>query len=119
MKQIGTCKYCGQQMALVVGDEMTEEEINELASRECNCDGAKTNARLYDNRIQTEANIKQLVENPEVADLLIGAIPLIQKGLIDNIKTQMNETDKINITQKDSIIRVQKVVTLKDTLTSV
>ena len=118
MKQIGTCKYCGQTMALIAGEDITQEELNELASRECRCDGAKTNARLYDNRIQTEANIKQLVENPEVQNFLISAIPLIQRGLMDNNVCGMNGTDKIKITQKDGIIKVQKTITLKETLES-
>ena len=35
MNQMGTCRFCGQQSMIVVGKELSEEEINELATMEC------------------------------------------------------------------------------------
>ena len=37
MTQQGTCKFCGQQNFIVVGKELEEEAINELATLECKC----------------------------------------------------------------------------------
>lgn len=38
---IGYCKYCGNSRIVQKAEHMTEEEINNQASLECNCEGAR------------------------------------------------------------------------------
>lgn len=41
VEKTGVCRFCGQNKLVEVPDYLTEEEINEEASRECYCQGAK------------------------------------------------------------------------------
>ena len=41
MAKQGSCRFCGQQLIIENGDEMTEPQREEHATRNCDCDEAK------------------------------------------------------------------------------
>ncbi len=55
VEKTGVCRFCGQNKIVEVPDYATEEEINEEASRECYCQGAKD----YKKSKELEAMIEQ------------------------------------------------------------
>ena len=62
MKNIGYCKFCGNSRIVMKSDKMTEVELNEQASLECDCEGAKA-----------EQDILELIQSGKRSlDLIIG-----------------------------------------------
>lgn len=41
MAKQGTCRFCGQQLMIENGDDMTDPQREEHATRNCDCDEAK------------------------------------------------------------------------------
>ena len=41
MKNIGYCKFCGNSRMVMESEGMTEEDLNNQATLECDCEGAK------------------------------------------------------------------------------
>ena len=61
----GICKYCGQYTVVEVPEKYTVEEINEEASRKCNCEGAVAAIQIEDIQAVAEANIREMFKNNE------------------------------------------------------
>ena len=59
----GTCKFCGQYMALEVPESFTEAEVNEEATRKCTCPEAEKAMLIEDIQIEAEANIKGMFKD--------------------------------------------------------
>ena len=54
--QLGTCRFCHQQRFVEHADEsLTLEELNEIASMECDCEEARR-ARELANSVRAVAN---------------------------------------------------------------
>ena len=67
---MGTCKYCGQTRIIQTIGEITQARADELASEQCDCQGAK----VEQNRARKIKRADEWAENrfentPEVLDL--------------------------------------------------
>ena len=73
---MGTCLYCGQSM-IFEGVHATQEELNMMATQQCNCEEDKERERLR--RIEAAINnVENLFdEMPEARDLVKKAIPAL------------------------------------------
>lgn len=58
---IGYCKYCGNSRIVQKAEHMTEEEINNQASLECNCEGARE-----------ERDVQELIDSGRKSLKLVG-----------------------------------------------
>lgn len=114
MRREGTCHFCGQIKSVVVGEGLTQEEVDRIVESECDCDGARTEQRLADDAAQIENDIKELLSEHKAADILKECIPLIQHSVISSIGIQINETTKVNLgTTSKGALKFAKVVTVK------
>ena len=114
MRAEGTCHFCGQIKSVVVGEGLTQDEIDKIVESECDCDGARTEQRLIEDANVTEKNIKELLEEHPAADILIKLIPLIQHSSVASVSMQLNETTKITMgTTTKGALKVAKTVTVK------
>jgi predicted nucleic acid-binding Zn-ribbon protein len=76
----GCCVYCGQTQLVVAGEDLTEDEINKLATLQCNCDEAQALQKVEQKKTYAEAkkekkkveeqNEKLLRELDETQELL-------------------------------------------------
>jgi len=114
MRREGVCRFCGQIKSVVVGEGLTQDEVDKIVASECDCEGAKTNQRLEEDANETEANIRELLEEHPAADILIKLIPLIQHSSVASVSMQLNETTKITMgTTAKGALKVAKTVTVK------
>lgn len=114
----GECKYCGKMRIVAADIDSTVEELNELASEDCDCNGASLARKLHTEAEVARVNIDNLFENePETAAILKEAIEPIQNGKIRKITIAINSKTKasLNKTNKDSLI-VNRTTTLKEDL---
>lgn len=83
----GVCKCCGQVvMVETFSSEVTEEELNDMATEKCDCDGAVYLQTLARKKKIGEAKVTALFDKePEVRDLLIKAIPLLYNTALKSI----------------------------------
>lgn len=56
---IGTCRFCGQRVVIVVPDEATEEMMMEEATRNCKCPDAK----YYREELEAKEQIEMAKES--------------------------------------------------------
>ena len=114
MKEYGTCRFCGQKALVAVGETCTQAEIDEAATRECNCEQARAyNKQVCDAEV-CEENIKTVLgEETPVAQLFISCIPLLQHNEIDKVTVQISAEVKaqLGFTAKGNLL-IKKTTTV-------
>ena len=114
MRREGTCHFCGQIKSVVVGEGLTQEEVDRIVESECDCDGARTEQRFAEDANQIENDINELLENHKAADILKACIPFIQHSAISSVGIQINETTKVSLgTTSKGALKFAKTVTVK------
>ena len=112
MNQIGKCKFCGQQQYLVVGNELSEDALNELATMECKCQEAREYQCRQDSITAANAWIGTHPWDEETKDLMSAAANAVVNKVVDKVavkKEDFNYTIKLNgeghlvFSQKQSI----------------
>lgn len=86
---IGTCRFCGQRVVIVVPDEATEEMMMEEATRNCKCPDAKYYREELEAKEQIElakesakGTIFELFhdEHPDIEEILNNCVNLVVKN---------------------------------------
>ena len=82
----GKCRFCGQYMALEVPGSFSETDIEEEATRHCDCPEAKAYSGLWENIANTEGMIKDFFEGRDdltiLKDMLLTAVqPLAEHNI--------------------------------------
>lgn len=86
-KIIGYCRFCGNPMMVMANDEMTDEDLNNQASLECDCEGARAE-RDIQHLIKTgEHSLKMIIakKSQKTADALLPFVEFIARGKIKKI----------------------------------
>ena len=55
--QYGTCRFCGQQIMVETEEQLTKEQLEEEATRQCTCDDAK----LYADQVTKKERVKKRI----------------------------------------------------------
>lgn len=112
MKQLGTCRFCGQENMIVVGRELSEEEIDELATMECKCQEAREYQSRKDSLNAAEAWIDAHSWDEKTKEVFEKAAEAVVEKVVDRVtvkKDDFNYTIKMNgeghltISQKQTI----------------
>lgn len=99
MKEIiGTCKFCGQSVMVVVPDEATPKEIMEEAALNCKCPDAK----VYREKLEKEAQIEAAKESAKgtIFELFHEEHPDIESILNDCVDLVVKHEYSITIATK-------------------
>lgn len=116
MTTTGICKYCGQIRTIDhVRDEADEKERNEIASHECDCEGAKAKRDL-DYRIQSgKRAIEQIVtRNDERAgNLFMTALDNVARGVFLSVSVESDTGVRYRISRKGNKVKVESAYTEK------
>lgn len=85
----GACKFCGQIMTLEVPDKFTQEDIDQEATKKCNCPEAEAITKQQEMIASAEGMIRDFFRDREGMDaiklLLLSAVEPIAKGEIGAI----------------------------------
>lgn len=87
MKNIGYCKFCGNSRMVMESESMTEEDLNNQASLECDCEGAKAEREVQYLVSTGKASLNLIIakKSKKTAEALIPFVELIARGRIKKI----------------------------------
>ena len=111
-KQIGTCKYCGQSKMIQTIGEVSQARLNEIATTECQCGGARAERELEERKTKIESFLNEVPEFSrsffkaaiEAAQNEDTEIESVTIATSDGWKTKISMTgDHIKISPKKSL----------------
>lgn len=83
---MGTCKYCGQSRIVQTVGEITQAKADEIASEQCDCQGAKVEQNRQRKIKKANEWAQQRFENtPEVISLFKEAIRSITNNEVEKV----------------------------------
>lgn len=90
MKSVqGKCKYCGQYMALEVPESFSETDIEDEATKRCDCVDAVSATQAREKTANGEGAVKDIFKDREelneVKEIFLKKVESIVKYKIDNI----------------------------------
>lgn len=109
-KLIGTCKFCGQMIALPDPKEWEAEEADEEATRKCQCkEGQRYRSRVFDLKTAKENITVLFAKFPDdVHDILYKAAVAIEDKVIDKASFKLSEEVTATIKLKNSHIAIER-----------
>ena len=99
----GFCKFCGQAYIVDADPETSEEELNELATAKCDCEGALTYA-WKESVLQTFRQDLEVVfgkENRDMKELFSKAGSMIMQGRIKTLTIKQPGDKTMGLKMKD------------------
>lgn len=86
----GTCRYCGQLRNVMywsAGEELPRAELDNIASQECNCEGARRERKIEEDKATCTRFIEKEVEKkfPDITDHLIKLLDPIARGQMESV----------------------------------
>jgi len=87
MKNIGYCKFCGNSRMVMESESMTEEDLNNQATLECDCEGAKAEREVQYLVSTGKASLNLIIakKSKKTAEALVPFVELIARGRIKKI----------------------------------
>lgn len=87
MDNIGTCKYCGESRIIVKADKMTQEDLDNQASLECDCEGAKAEQDILELIQSGKRSLDRIIgkKSKEVAKALTPFVEMIARKKIKKV----------------------------------
>lgn len=109
---IGFCRFCGNsRMVQVDGDpdEYTPEELNHLAALQCTCAGSIDWKEQTGRKEEMIRNINSTMGEqwPQVAQLLIEAIDLIQQNFLKRITVQIDTIYTVKLQRQGEGLKLE------------
>lgn len=99
----GTCYYCHQQRFVEhCSTDMTQDEVNEEATRECDCDEARIARELSNTVAAVKRNIEENMDlRPDLKEAVKAMLEPVAAGQAKNctIKVDDNTVIKINVSK--------------------
>lgn len=113
MQRTGECGYCGQSRMVDAPPDMPQEDVDRLATKNCNCDQAVKvrNARAnYHNAMETIANLFVGNEEP-LGELFREAYDIIGEGCALRMTLKVDETRTYVMTwnSKESAPQINRI----------
>lgn len=122
--ETGTCRFCGQVVVVDVPMHAGPDEIDEMASRMCNCDSAQA----YEESIQRIQRAQSKVDtlygvrathpvSQSAVGLMYAIIETVEKGSIKAVSMNIDGSTKCKITKTGKgTIKVERTDTVTQTL---
>ena len=99
----GFCKFCGQAYIVDADPETTEEELNELATAKCRCDGALA-AAWKESVLEVFRQDLEVVfgkENGDIKKLFGQAGEMIMRGRMKSLTVKQSDEKSLNLKLKN------------------
>lgn len=88
-KNIGTCAYCGQTAIIDTVGEVSQAELDSMATDKCMCKEAQSERRKNERRAKITAYIDKHF-NLEVAGMVTKAVELVETYAVDKVSINMD-----------------------------
>lgn len=114
-EEIGCCIYCGQ-IHMFHNVSLSQEQLNEAATEQCDCREAREYSRLKKKRKALEDKIRAVFrQEEELGNVLIECLPLLIEDKLDSLKVK--NCDGIEGAMKKNaqgFIRVERKAMIKN-----
>lgn len=80
----GTCAFCGQSIFIDTNDEVTQAELDEMATDKCVCPEAKSERRKKERKEKIEEYISKHFNEP-MGDFVRQAITMVETFEVDKV----------------------------------
>lgn len=99
-KEMGTCRFCGQRRLVRYAGGLTQEELDKIATDECNCDGAikERNIRYEASKARTAVEKVIMPRYPEAGAVLKKAVDSTAHGLFHAVTIGLGDGAKATMT---------------------
>lgn len=99
-KEMGTCRFCGQRRLVRYAGGLTQEELDKIATDECNCDGAikERNIRYETSKARTAVEKVIMPRYPEAGAILKEAADSTAHGLFHAVTIGLGDGAKATMT---------------------
>lgn len=105
---LGTCRFCGQQRMVDGDPDMTEDELNQLATSICECPGATYEAWKTSTMEVYEQDLEVLFgKRPEIKKLMRYAGEQILDGKMVSLSIKQSGEKAIGLRLKDMGLHVK------------
>lgn len=105
---LGTCRFCGQQRMVDGDPDMTEDELNQLATSICECPGATHEAWKTSTMEVYEQDLEVLFgKRPEIKKLMRYAGEQILDGKMVSLSIKQSGEKAIGLRLKDMGLHVK------------
>lgn len=122
-KVTGFCKFCDQGRLVAVPDnkEFTQDELNQIATDECECLKAKEERERAEMLERAEYYIDNLVPDSEehVKPLLMGVLPQLLDRKLKKMSLNIDgrityaiyrgKEDSVNVQRQETIVREEEI----------
>lgn len=122
-KVTGFCNFCSQGRLVAVPDdqEFPQDELNRIATEECECEKAKRHREREDKIERAEYYINNLVPDREgeAKPLLLAAVPLLIDRVIKKMSVNLDgrvtytiyrgKEDAITAQRQETIVREEEI----------
>ena len=106
----GECKYCRSMRIVNSEEELSQEELDRIASEECDCAGAKLARKKEESRRFAYEYADGLFESkPEARELMRAAITAVSEGTVNKATIKVGKNTYTITINSDSEIKIQKV----------
>lgn len=107
-KIMGTCKYCGQGRLIQTIGEISQEKADEIASQECDCQGAK----IEQNKVRKIARADKWAENrfcetPQVLEIFKQAFRAVTYHEVDQVSIKDNSWNHVIKLDSDGYLNIK------------
>lgn len=115
--RMGTCYYCHQQRFVeAVDTETTQEEVNEIATRECDCEEARIARELSNTVAAVKRNIEENMDlRPDLETAVKAMLEPVAAGQAKNCTIKVDDNTVIKIYVNKG--RLNCVRTIKENMT--
>lgn len=98
--EMGTCRFCGQRKLVRYVGGLTQEELDKIATDECNCDGAikERNIRYEASKARTAVEKVIMPRYPEAGVILKEAVDSTAHGLFHAVTIGLGDGAKATMT---------------------
>ena len=108
----GTCKYCKQYKVVQVpkGKEYTQEEVNNIATAECDCEGAEEEAKIQSRIKGAMESIDRILIKKDkkiIAPVMQSAVELMARERIKKLSINIDGESTCSMYIKGSKIVVE------------
>ena len=105
MQRSGECKFCHQHRLVEVGEEATQEEIDDAVTYICDCEKAQIEAALKDQKIYAEAIMTQKKTPESIKQFLLKGVGMIQNSVLRKISAyDTNRKYELSINASGKIV---------------
>ena len=99
-KEMGTCRFCGKRRLVRYAGGLTQEELDKIATDECNCDGAikERNIRYETSKARTAVEKVIMPRYPKAGAILKEAADSTAHGLFHAVTIGLGDGAKATMT---------------------